>query len=1127
MKHKVTFLAILLMALALPQSVFAYDFSAVAPSGQTLYYNIRSGGNATVISPEYQSWGNFTTPSGSLTIPASVTHNGYTYNVTSINDNAFKFCYNLTSVTIPTSVTYIGNAAFYYCNRLSSVTIPESVTHIGTNAFSHCDSLTSLTIPASVTNMGVNVFSNCSGLTSIEVSSDNTVYDSRNNCNAIIETASNTLIQGCKNTTIPNSVTVIGDFAFYNCIDLASVTIPGSVTSIGEYAFGGCTSLTSIIIPDGVTSIGNSAFYNVQHIVYHGTATGSPWGALSLNEVTDGDFVYSDPTKTTLIAYVGAGGDVVIPSTVTTIDREAFRGNTSITSVTIPNGVTSIAFGSFSGCTGLTSITLPEGLTSIGVRAFSGCTGLTHIILPSGLTSISSEVFSGCTNLSYIFFPNGLTSIGERAFSGCTGLSSITLPNSLTSIGVCAFESCTSLVSVILPNGLTSIGGSCFAGCIGLTSIAIPDGVTLIANAAFSNCTGLTSITLPQGLTAIDGMAFWNCTSLTNVTLPSNLTSIGESAFFNCSSLTNMAFHDGITYIGDYAFQSCTGLTSIIIPNGLTSISSYAFSGCTGLTSITLPNGLTTIGDYAFSGCTGLTSITLPDSLTTIGNGAFSTCNGLTSITIPDGVTSEYFSAFDHCSALTSIILPSGITGLSSFAFQYCTSLTSITLPEELRSIGDYAFADCTALVEIVSNATVPPLLQLYSDWGEPKTFRNVPQSVTVRVPCGSLAAYQTSRWGTVLSNFVTDCPNATLNAQAWYAISSPVRDNGGTTVSVDNVSNLTTGTYDLLRYDEAEGKWESQKAEGGQAGFSSLELGRGYIYRNSNDVTLTFEGLSNSGAINGSITHTCADANIRGFNLVGNPYDAAYAPTRDYYTLLPSGMWTAHTSSPSNTVAAGEAFFIYDNINDTYTFAESGNAKNAPSSNAASVALTVGDGDYSDVAYLRFDDGEGLPKMAHLDPEAPALSILQGDRRYAIACLDGRTASVPLHFSGYGIYTLSLSDNSLGLGYLHLVDREEGADIDLLHQPSYTFNATGADSERFTLRLNANAKPNSFVRVSDSRLIVDGDGELQVYDVMGRQLGSARVSGTTTLDRRALGMAVSGVYVVRLNGISQKIVVK
>jgi len=357
----------------------------------------------------------------SVTIPNSVK---------SIDEWAFSYCSGLTSIDIPNSVTTIGQHAFSACAGLTSVDIPNSVTEIGGSAFYGCTGLTSVTIPNSVTSIGQYAFSGCTGLTSVIVESGNPKYDSRNNCNAIIETATNTLIMGCKASVIPNSVTSLGVQAFGSCSGLTSVTIPNSVTSIGESAFSGCTGLTSVTIPNSVTTIGGSAFF----------------GCTGLTNATIGNSVKS-------------------------IGGSAFSGCTGLTSVDIPNSVTEIGGSAFSGCTGLTSVDIPNSVTEIGEYAFHSCSSLTSVTIGNSVTTIGKYAFHECSGLTSVTIPNSVTTIGAGAFNNCYGLTSINIPNSVTEIGDQAFSYCTALTSVTIPNSVTSIGGSAFLGCNSLNDV--------------------------------------------------------------------------------------------------------------------------------------------------------------------------------------------------------------------------------------------------------------------------------------------------------------------------------------------------------------------------------------------------------------------------------------------------------------------------------------------------------------------------------------------------------------------------------------------------------------------------------------------------------------------------------
>lgn len=362
------------------------------------------------------------------------------------------------------------------------------------------------------------------------------------------------------------------------------------------------------------------------------------------------------------------------------------------------------------------------------------------------------------------------------------------------------------------------------------------------------------------------------------------------------------------------------------------------------------------------------------------------------------------------------------------------------------------------------------------------------------------------------------------LDAEQWYLLSAPLA-NQGDDETVDAVSELISHTYDLYRFDEPSGVWENYDAHSGD--FTTLEQGRGYLYRNTSDVDITFVGVRRTGDIDYDLSYSCPDPDLMGFNLVGNPYMHCIALSGDFYTLNTDGVWEIQSGGGNIGVAEG-ALVQTDVVNDIVPFEDMACSKSARSkaSATAGLAFTVTDGRYTDMAYARFENGTGLKKINHLNNEAPMMSIPVDGRNYAIANLDESTESFPLNFNGKGEYTLQVATNGATFGYLHLIDKEAGKDIDLLRQPLYTFKSNGS-TDRFTVVLSSDGNQSGFVHVSGNSVIVDGEGDLQVFDVMGRQMGTMHVDGSTTLDRNALGMVHAGVYVLRLNGNSQKIVVK
>ena len=299
--------------------------------------------------------------------------------------------------------------------------------------------------------------------------------------------------------TIPDTVIVICDRAFFYFKSLTSLTIPDSVTSIGDSAFRGCSNLTSLTIPKSVTTIGTNPFYKL---------------TLQLNNRSPHFYVEDNvlftADKRQLIAYCSTQTSYSIPNSVTSIGDEAFGYCSSLTSLTIPNSVTSIGDFAFVGCYSLTSLTIPNSVTAIGDYAFWQCSSLISLTIPDSVTSIGKDAFSSCYRLTSLTIPDSVTFIEKGAFSGCPRLTSLTIPNSVTSISDYAFSSCESLTSLTIPNSVTSIGDRAFKGCSNLTSLTIPNSVTSIGKGALYGCDNLNQSTREELRDRFGGQIFWS-----------------------------------------------------------------------------------------------------------------------------------------------------------------------------------------------------------------------------------------------------------------------------------------------------------------------------------------------------------------------------------------------------------------------------------------------------------------------------------------------------------------------------------------------------------------------------------------------------------------------------------------
>ena len=708
---------------------------------------------------------------------------------TKIDDNAFYDCTGLTSIEIPGNVKSVGNNAFYGCTGLKAIEIPSSVYSIGTSTFEGCTGLTSITIPSNVKEVGSFAFQHCTGLTdavvnsnigyygfnectslknltigkdvesinsydfsgctaltNITVDSENVKYDSRSNCNAIIETASNRLVLASKSTVLPSSVTAIGGGAFTACADM-DITIPSSVTSIANGAFQGTRRLY-VESEEPATIAGNIFGWGAVYVpsaAYDTYCNAGVWSE------------YKDKIVTTALAdrYVEATsvegrsgvfeeigednlGKVVklkVKGAINSYDMIVFRDKMPLlneldlseaivvaSSKTFYNNKYSTGNNSLGGYAfyntellKLTSVKLPKDLEVLGDYAFNGCSKLESVdASATAALNIGARAFENCPKLIEFVSPRKISKVGNYAFKDCDKLEEIELNDITGSIGMNAFENCSRLETIHIGSISGNIQQYAFYNCSSLEHIKVDAMDGNLNNYAFGHCRALKSVEFAQGPARIGSALFDESHSLESFVAGEGLMEVADRAFYADTTVTysyglretvniprknlkKVALPQSVQSIGKEAFYNCPSLSDFTMPQGVTSIGEWAFYDCRALNNIIIPNGVTELADYAFYGCVSLKDVTFPNALTTIGKRSFSVC-GFESLKLPPTVTTIEDEAFLSCGSLTELHIPSAMENIGEAAFRNCSRLNAIyTYTVEPTIITETTFSTFTS----------------------------------------------------------------------------------------------------------------------------------------------------------------------------------------------------------------------------------------------------------------------------------------------------------------------------------------------------------------------------------------------------------------------------------------------
>ena len=668
---------------------------------------------------------------------------------TIIGSNAFANCYPLGDVILPEGVTTIELGAFAW-SGLTSIKMPSTLTTIDNDAFAGCSGLTSFTLPKSVVSYGngpeggLGALKDCHNLTSIKVEDGNPKYDSRNDCNAIIETATNTLVSGCQTTVIPNTVTIIGHQAFRGA-SLSDFVIPDWITSIGERAFWN-SSLKSVKIPGSVTSIGGYAFswcYNLTTVTIEAKVP------LAISENT-----FTNRAEIDLVVPVGSVGLYKVMDYWKDFKSiKDTEGNTEPAASPISLTLNVETAGTLPTLISetdkylTTELTLTGNLNGTDIRLIREMAGNDYLGQPTNgvlkkLDISGANIVEG--GEKYLDADEVWSSHGSYAHWGGEYFHFNSQQNIL---GNAMFAGCEKLVDIVLPKSITSIGNLAFFDCMNLESLVIPENVSSIGEDVFVECNKLSNVSVAEGNQTFSAPA--NC----------NVLMEGTTLRY---AFANPVIPKGTTVIGPNTFKSYCGNADFVVPEGVVSIGNNAF-GWSNIKSISLPSTLKRIESFAFQ-LTQLESITIPASVEFIGERILNHCSNLTKVTVASG--NPVYDSRDNCNAIIetasntliqgckTTVIPESVTALGTTAFTECQDLTSITIPKSITQIGEAAFMFCARLKDVYSliekpfdiKASAFPQIGEYSDL-----------TTTFHVPYGTKDAYLNAEGWKVFKDYIVE----------------------------------------------------------------------------------------------------------------------------------------------------------------------------------------------------------------------------------------------------------------------------------------------------------------------------------------------------------------------------------